>query len=572
MHSSLFLIILPSIYVLSLISRVVAQDFAIPSFWRKPTSALSHQARLGLIDGLFNTITRTYDKETGLFNGVGIPGSPHILHALSSFDYFNGSTTNQELVTNSLNTMFTLVPTIIAAEVPQANSDAIYWGLAAMNAYRAYKDESLIKYAEAMWKQGSVYMVTPQDAAAGTHPMRNVSIKGTCYGVTTAGAVFWIVDQHNNTFVNGETTGSLFVLSARLYQHTNDTQYLDTMNLTLDFLTKQLYNGNIIQDTIDLANCNVYSLTITQNSGWAIDGLTTVVGMNSSWTSFLSNLVSTVIPNPAWTNITDGVITEGPKDAADATTAQYSFLLKGIYIRGLYERYRLIPPDSNEAVLIQRHITVQFNALLDLASTPGSHQYSPRWEGPPPPVLLPYGQLSAANVLIAAAGFPADSDNNTETATPSSSPAHPTNTQQTQSGTHRNNSIISNAAIGGIVAGVIILVMIVAALWIVVRRRARRELLHENLTALETAAHPYLSQIPRALGDSTMRMIGEEERLGVAVRGPARQSKRSRWPGFRHGQPLNDSGNGIGELLLSSRRLTQDQPSPGEEPPRYSEL
>lgn len=72
-------------------------------------------------------------------------------------------------------------------------------------------------------------------------------------------------------------------LSARLYQHTNDAQYLETMDLTLNFLTHQLYNGNIIMDTITLATCEVSNQIVTQNSGWAIDGLTTVVAMNSSW-------------------------------------------------------------------------------------------------------------------------------------------------------------------------------------------------------------------------------------------------------------------------------------------------
>ena len=56
------------------------------------------------------------------------------------------------------------------------------WGVASINAYRAYGDPSLIKYAESMWEQGSVYMITPEDAAAGKHPTRNVSIQSTCNG------------------------------------------------------------------------------------------------------------------------------------------------------------------------------------------------------------------------------------------------------------------------------------------------------------------------------------------------------------------------------------------------------
>ncbi len=100
-----------------------------------------------------------------------------------------------------------------------------------------------------------------------------------------------------------------------------------------------------------------------------------------------------------------------------------------IYIRGLYEAYRRLPSNSSEAGLIRSYVTVQvcnslslrrgqnvirsnfqFNALLDLASTPGSNVYSPRWEGPPIPNLNPTGQLTALDVLNSALGFAEDPD------------------------------------------------------------------------------------------------------------------------------------------------------------------
>lgn len=47
----------------------------------------------------------------------------------------------------------------------------------------------------------------------------------------------------------------------------------------------------------------------------------------------------------------------------------------------------------------------QFNALHDLASTSGSNNYSPKWEGPPPTQFLPWGQLAALDVLNSATGL-----------------------------------------------------------------------------------------------------------------------------------------------------------------------
>lgn len=50
-----------------------------------------------------------------------------------------------------------------------------------MNAYRAYKNESVLVYAEKMYNQGTAYMVTPEDAAAGVFVNKS-SIQGTCNG------------------------------------------------------------------------------------------------------------------------------------------------------------------------------------------------------------------------------------------------------------------------------------------------------------------------------------------------------------------------------------------------------
>lgn len=50
-----------------------------------------------------------------------------------------------------------------------------------MNAYRAYKNESFLAYAEDMYQQVTAYMVTPQDVAAGAFVNKS-SIQGTCNG------------------------------------------------------------------------------------------------------------------------------------------------------------------------------------------------------------------------------------------------------------------------------------------------------------------------------------------------------------------------------------------------------
>ena len=75
----------------SQLSIVATQNFSVPSYWRvspdhddiilplnllkfdcvqKPTSTLSRSDRLGLLNGLINTVSRTFDNSSGLFSGI----------------------------------------------------------------------------------------------------------------------------------------------------------------------------------------------------------------------------------------------------------------------------------------------------------------------------------------------------------------------------------------------------------------------------------------------------------------------------------------------------------------------
>ncbi|KAI0737492.1 hypothetical protein BC629DRAFT_1568001 [Irpex lacteus] len=335
---------------LSLVSVVEAQDFAVPSNWRD---------RLSLVNGILNTISRTLNPDTGIFSGLDsfqISESASMLSALSTGDIINGSTTNKDVVLKSLNTMFTNIPNITSFANPiKENRDPATWGLAAITAYRAYKDPSVLGYAESMWAQLSAFLVRPEDAASGKHPSRTVNISSTCNGATTAGAVFSFSTNSSALDVAGVTVD----LSAHLYEETSNSSYLDTAVLSADFIKNQLYNGVIIQDGINLGTCTVGLGPFTYDSGLTIDGLSALAASNSSYAPFLSSLISTVIPFPGWTNSSNGIITEGPSESAAPTGSDFTYTLKGIYVRGLYEAYRRLPSNSSEAGLIRSYLTVQ---------------------------------------------------------------------------------------------------------------------------------------------------------------------------------------------------------------------
>ncbi|KAI0779151.1 hypothetical protein BC629DRAFT_1594525 [Irpex lacteus] len=206
---------------------VLAQNFAVPSTWRKPTMTLSLQERLSLVDGLVNTVNQTYNKLTGLFNGLDIPQSANMLCALAVGDRINNSTINRAFVLQNLNTTFGLAPTIVTLRgSTHQTSDAAIWGLAAINAYRAYKDPQSLQFAESTWDYMSQYLVTADDAISGTLPTKNATFPSTCHGASVAGAVFYSASDPNDTAVVGETVAAFMALSAHLYEQTSDNQYL----------------------------------------------------------------------------------------------------------------------------------------------------------------------------------------------------------------------------------------------------------------------------------------------------------------------------------------------------------
>ena len=56
------------------------------------------------------------------------------------------------------------------------------WGLTAIYAYRAYKDESFINAASAMWNEVTPFLITKDHANSGSHPLKTFRIPVQCNG------------------------------------------------------------------------------------------------------------------------------------------------------------------------------------------------------------------------------------------------------------------------------------------------------------------------------------------------------------------------------------------------------
>ena len=126
-----------------------------------------------------------------------------------------------------------------------------------------------------------------------------------------------------------------------------DEEYLSAATLSTTFITKQLYNGTAILDTIDIGTCSLSMFLATYNSGFTIDGLSVLASLKKFYVptcvplqaekvfilvdnifvfhTRLSNLISAVVPNPQWTDPSSGINIEG------TFTVSFYFKLLPIY-------------------------------------------------------------------------------------------------------------------------------------------------------------------------------------------------------------------------------------------------
>ncbi|KAI0809135.1 hypothetical protein BC629DRAFT_1091959 [Irpex lacteus] len=193
---------------LVLVNYGAAQNFGVPSNWRKPTSTHTRQELLDLITGLLNTVERTLNATSGQFIGLMPLQSASMASALTIGDALNGSKTNENLVGSSLNTFRSFENMTNMENPPTTNDDSAIWGLAALDAYNTYKDSEFLGYAISMWTQLHRYMITSSQAAVepATHPTRTVNFLGVCNGVSNAGAVFYMSGTSGDARVDGQTT------------------------------------------------------------------------------------------------------------------------------------------------------------------------------------------------------------------------------------------------------------------------------------------------------------------------------------------------------------------------------
>ena len=102
--------------------------------------------------------------------------------------------------------------------IPYPGCDLVLsaWGLTAIDAYLAYNDTTMLKFAQEMWVQTSAYQLTDSDVQRGFSAKQNATIPAICnYGediwFVCGGSITLIFDSYLSW--SATTAGAVFAVS-----------------------------------------------------------------------------------------------------------------------------------------------------------------------------------------------------------------------------------------------------------------------------------------------------------------------------------------------------------------------
>ncbi|KAJ6468932.1 hypothetical protein C8R45DRAFT_436040, partial [Mycena sanguinolenta] len=230
----------------------------------------------------------------------------------------------------------------------------------------------------------------------------------------------WYVDGPNDSRLEGYATGYFFGLSALLAEITTDQSYLQAAIESANFIRSHLYNvRGIVQPDISASTsdspCEIFSDTTPFESGLMIEGLSVLSSItgNASIQTLLDDLLTVAIPNTAWQN-ENGIV------AVHGQTGDTN-LLQGL--GAVYER------NTTSAAMHQYigdYITVQFNAVAELATSDGGNIYGASWMGPPSASFSGTNQTMALAALLSAISVENNDGSPASTSAPTASAPPPT--------------------------------------------------------------------------------------------------------------------------------------------------
>ncbi|VDB94349.1 unnamed protein product [Peniophora sp. CBMAI 1063] len=500
---SLLALFLPSL------SNAYAQDFSIPPGWQNTTSSASRTERLNAAWGAANAVQSAINASYGipLDKPLYETGSNMVI-AFAYQDYRNGNAFRQNQVVDNTLRLYERGNTELVDTTSAYN--IIYYGLAEMAAYLAYKDDGRLVLAKRNFDMVYSNVITASAAASGTYSR----VFTTPCGPSLGGLIF---NPQNNTelVVLSVTIGLWVALSARLAEVVpENATYLATAEQSIQFMQTHIINTNLpsalVSDQFDVVHCNPFSdaTPMAYDIGPYIEGLSIVANItkNDTYAQMLYNLVPSTVAVPEWHD-NNGVLTE---DSA------YS---KGTVIRGLLEARLRNPTNSNMTALIDAYITIQYNAVTKNAHIAETSNYKSSWLGDGSTDYTTEGNLAALDVLNAAVAITPTSEAATNS-TPSAASSIPLSSSSSSSSLSfstsaspsslatlspsspasssppsQHTSIPIGGIIGGTIGGAVMFTVLALGVCLCLRRR-RRTRERFGPSAVAYTPDPFIARMP----------------------------------------------------------------------------
>ncbi|KAJ3477100.1 hypothetical protein NLI96_g10698 [Meripilus lineatus] len=437
------------------------QTFSVPALWRKPDSDYTLSDLDKFAQGIIDVISPDIDDNTGLHHDLDFFQNANFMLEMAIHDILIAGNLNQGIVTHSIQTTGSLNPLFWASKseyVPittsgyqRENSDALAWSLATHAAYRTYLVPEFLTLAISIWDSVSLYQITEEHATSGSHPLKQHKFQSTCNGGTVILPKEFLplfmpsksrlqeecfVNAADDTSINGISVCAFLVLSARLYETTNDTKYAKAADLSIQFISSHMYDGKIIWDTIFLEDCKHASLVASYNSGLFIEGLSIHAKMTQdpALNSMLHTVLWSVVNNALWTS-QNGIMTEG--------------------------------------TLLTTFLSFCSDVSLDMNKSPSPITFKNDYECGRKGMMSEYAALE---VFIAAIGFASTTNGTSSGSSPNASLSSliPTTEPSSTPRTGGPNSSMSPAKVGLIVGAVILAMFTLIVVALFQKRRIRR--------------------------------------------------------------------------------------------------
>ncbi|KAJ7260617.1 hypothetical protein C8J57DRAFT_1636635 [Mycena rebaudengoi] len=457
--------------------------FALPTlaldvspYWRKPNITASPAERVNLAGAALALAVSQLNPVPQFFPNAtndavaGCKGS--FYGQLAEFDLI----TEQTVYKKTLNTYFQV------AQMAHANfSTTKTYGRAAALAYLAYKDQSFLDYAMQAWWFGRAYTLSQDDVSAGRISTKDLSpLQQFCQDQTMAGGTFWLMDPVKPK-VLALSTGYFLVLSALLAEATSDQLYFQAAVESWKFIQAHLLNDqNLVFEAIYAPqnySCTIIRETQPYNTGIVIEGLSILIALtnDTETKNVLEQILTIAIPYNVWQG-SDGVI------AVVNQTNETQKMGDLNLVQGFAAAYARNATSVEMHAYLGHYLTVQFNAVVDLATVGGSNIYGNSWSGPPSSTYRGQDQTTALSALLGALVVSNDS-------IPSSSAPSTTSPSTTPEAVHPGKAKAVPIALG--VVGGVFFLLAVLGIWIAKRRRAVQR---RGSTQRLTSSHPFTAQ------------------------------------------------------------------------------